>query len=84
MKVLLLVLLVIGLIFWWRAASRRRRKDPATGPGHPRETPSQAQDMVACGHCGVHLPRLEALEGARGLYCSAHHRQAAESESGPR
>ena len=83
MKVLLLVLLVIGLIIWWRAASQRRRNDSATGPDHRPEPPAQAQHMIACGHCGVHLPRSEAVEGARGVYCSVHHRQAAEPESGP-
>ena len=33
--------------------------------------------MVACLHCGLHLPHSEAVAGTRGPYCSAAHRSAA-------
>ena len=65
---------VVALVFWWlfgragrvhRAAQQKRRASSAT-----------AEDMVACAHCGVHLPRSDAL-AARGLhYCIAAHRDA--------
>jgi uncharacterized protein len=29
--------------------------------------------MVACAHCGVHLPRSEALVQDGKFYCSAAH-----------
>jgi len=32
--------------------------------------------MVACAHCGLHLPRAEALEHAHRHYCCAEHRSA--------
>jgi len=32
--------------------------------------------MVSCAHCGIHLPRDEAVAGTRGLYCSSAHRSA--------
>lgn len=74
MKYLLMlavVLLVLGL------ARARRRVDskparPAAGPAKPA-----AEEMVRCAHCGVHLPRRDALVGgASGLYCSEAHRLA--------
>ncbi len=77
MKYLLLVavvLLVLGL------ARARRRVDsrparPAAAAGKPA-----AEEMVRCAHCGVHLPRREALAGAApGLYCSEAHRLAGPS-----
>ncbi len=34
-----------------------------------------ADKMVACAHCGIHLPQSEALHGAdRRPYCSEEHR----------
>lgn len=29
--------------------------------------------MVACRHCGLHLPASDALAGPDGPYCSAEH-----------
>ena len=47
--------------------STRRRRASATRP----------QTMVACAHCGVHLPQHEACADAAGLpYCSDAHRLA--------
>jgi uncharacterized protein len=37
--------------------------------------------MVACLHCGTHLPESEAVKGRHGAYCCDEHRQL--SESGP-
>jgi uncharacterized protein len=35
--------------------------------------------MVACAHCGMHVPADEAIAGQGGApYCSAAHRQAHE------
>jgi uncharacterized protein len=30
-------------------------------------------DLVACAHCGMHLPRTEARQAPGGLYCSEEH-----------
>ncbi|MEG0201990.1 MAG: PP0621 family protein [Comamonas sp.] len=35
------------------------------------------QDMVECAHCGVHLPRAEALTEKSRFYCSAEHQAQA-------
>ena len=64
--------LAVILLVWW--AYRRTR---ATGT---RQTPPPApamQEMVACAHCGIHLPHGEAVAGMRSQYCSAAHRSAA-------
>lgn len=73
--VLAVVLLVLGL------ARARRRVDskpvrPAAGPARPGPE-AATEEMVRCAHCGVHLPRRDALAGgASGLYCSEAHRLA--------
>ena len=39
------------------------------------EAPSPTEKMVACAHCGVHLPLSESVRGSGVLhYCSDEHR----------
>ncbi len=77
MKYLVLLLVVVGVL--WLARSRAgklsRRGDPAGKPPQPPQPP-QPQTMVSCMHCGVHLPRDDAVDGAQGPYCSEAHRLA--------
>ena len=46
----------------------RRSRPPAAGDRPP-------EHMVACEHCGVNLPRSEALEEDGRFYCSEEHRR---------
>ncbi len=34
---------------------------------------SQAETMVACAHCGLHIPQSEAVQRAGQSYCSQEH-----------
>ena len=68
-----LVLLIVLAVVVGR---RRSRRPPASGPekAAPR-APVLPQDMVACSHCGVHVPRAEALMLGQHAYCCAEHRR---------
>ena len=68
----LLVLVVVAVGYaWWRG-----QRTGAPPPQGKRPLPPP-QDMVACAHCGVHLPQGEALTDAGGrAYCSEAHRLA--------
>lgn len=73
----LLLLLVLGLVLW-KLVGRSRVSPPADGrraPPAPRGAPTPAPEaMVACAHCGLHLPAVDAvLDGSR-IYCSPAHR----------
>ena len=70
---LLLAVILIGLWVW--RSSRRSRTPPPGGPG--TEAP-RAIEMVRCDLCGIHCPKLDALPGKRGVYCTAQHRSQAE------
>lgn len=77
-----LLMAAVALILWKvlmpgdrskGAASRRR---PATPP-----EPTSPQTMVACAHCGLHLPEGDAVSAALPSgqtlhYCCQAHRQA--------
>jgi uncharacterized protein len=64
-----LLALLIGVVLWLLL---RVRKRPAQRAG---AVPG-AEDMVVCAHCGVHLPRSEALLADGRAYCGALHRDA--------
>ena len=66
-----LVLLVI-VVFAWIMLRGRGQHKPSRGKG-PK---GDAQSMIACDHCGVHLPRGDAVLDHSGSYCSPAHKLA--------
>ncbi|MGA0610418.1 PP0621 family protein [Caldimonas sp. KR1-144] len=75
-KLILIVVLALVVVWWLRGL--RRPSPPASSKRSAG--PSRAQAMVPCAHCGVHLPRIEAVAGADAgrFYCTEAHRLAAE------
>ena len=78
MKYLLVLLVIVIAVGVWR--SRRRAENlqarrPAARADGRLQPP---QDMVACAHCGLHLPRSDALvlgnASRPACYCTAEHR----------
>ena len=70
----LITALAIGLLLWLLLGrSARRRKPPDAGR---RNGQVGAEEMVSCAHCGVHLPRSDALAARSLHYCSPAHRDA--------
>lgn len=72
-----LVLVVVLVVLWLvrRAQGRVTQREEAAPPTLPRD------EMVACLHCGLHLPRGDALPGRGGVFCSEAHRTAFEQEA---
>lgn len=91
MKYLLVVAVVVGVL-WLLAVQRRRERArddrPGPVPRHGAAPPGAGaraappSPMVACAHCGVHLPRPDALERDELPYCSAEHRAAGPVRTG--
>jgi uncharacterized protein len=76
MKYLLLLVAVFALLWMLRSGLRRRMRPPGDRQAAPNDAP---QPMLTCAHCGVHLPRDEALPGRGGVFCDAAHRTAFET-----
>ena len=75
MKYLLLLLVALMIIWQWRTyRDRAARKQPP-----PRGSAEQPIEMVSCSYCGTHVAASEAVQGRRGSYCSAEHRQRHEA-----
>ena len=72
MSRLLLLVVIFAVIYWlFKSYRRQMRKDQSSG-----EMPGQAEDMVRCVHCGVHLPKRESIVVGGEYYCSEAHRRA--------
>jgi uncharacterized protein len=73
-----LIWLLVILVAIWAFKRSRRPAKPAEEKTTPNASPS---NMVACAHCGLHLPQEEAVTGTQGLYCSTEHRAAAQDRN---
>lgn len=68
----LILIAIVAAVIWMARGARRRAVRNAEPPPQPQAL------MVACSHCGLHLPRDEALPGRGGVFCSEAHRAAFE------
>lgn len=70
MKYLVLLVVLVVAFGIWRS---RRANETTSRPGPaPR---ALTQDMLACAHCGVHVPQAEALVAGPHAYCCAEHQR---------
>ena len=77
LRTLLLGLALWGLYLIVRHLWRERQRLKAS------KSPPKAVDSVQCAHCGLHLPRAEALQQGEHFYCSQAHLEAADSDTPP-
>lgn len=71
---ILFFLALAAVVMWWLFG----RKPRAPLDGKSAKPPGRAaavDDMVACAHCGVHLPRADAIVDGDDLYCGEDHRR---------
>ena len=66
----LVILVVLVLVYAWLRGQRNAGAQPP--PERPPLPPPQ--DTVACAHCGVHIPKAEALMLGNQAYCCQEHR----------
>ena len=73
----LVLLLVVGVALAWLSIARRRSRGERGGaPGAGRRAGAHRSEptaMLACVHCGVHLPRGEGIVSGSRYFCSAEH-----------
>lgn len=67
----ILLLAVIGFAVWAVIRAYQRTLDKPAAPA--REHP--VEDMVKCAHCGVNLPRSEAIYSGGDFFCTPEHKQ---------
>ena len=76
MKLLAWVLLVVLVI--WALRSKKASVHNAAQSASPKPAPPprvEAELMVQCVYCGVHIPASEAIQYAGSQFCSEEHRR---------
>jgi len=74
MSRLLFFAAVVAAVYLLLNSYRNRAAGEKT---HGRETKSgQAENMVRCAYCGVHLPKSESVMAEDKYFCSDAHRRA--------
>lgn len=83
MKFLLVFVVVLGAVWIWRRNRAEDTRDEAVEQARQTPKPPPAVQapaaMVACQHCGLHLPMADAVAGTQGHYCSHDHLRRHES-----
>jgi uncharacterized protein len=77
-KVLLWVIVILAALMLARILARANQKaklEPRTAKPIKRraEAPKPVESMVRCAHCGIHLPRSDALLVHGQTWCSKEH-----------
>ncbi len=81
LKLLLLGLLAVYVYRRWLAPPAQLR--PRSGAGSARKG-GDAVDTVRCEHCGVYLPRSEAIGRGDTWFCSPEHAREFQAQDRPR
>ena len=81
-RLLVLIILVVAAVWLIRRALRPKPPPAAKAEGAPGK--AIAGDLVACAHCGLNLPRGEALTAGAGVYCSEDHARKGPAPRQPR
>ena len=74
---LLFIALAVVLLVW---LVRRALRKPDKGAARDADA-RLAQELVRCAHCGVHLPRADAVLAEARIYCSPAHARLGQSGS---
>lgn len=68
--------LLLAAAVWALFLLARRSRTRPQGIAGPRPV-NHSVDMIACDHCGLHLPRSEAFQESDRYYCCREHRDEA-------
>lgn len=74
MRLIAILILVLILGWWASRALERRKRRPRASPKKPGP-----ERMLACAHCGVHIPESEGVRDDSGFYCCPEHRRIGSS-----
>jgi len=74
----LLIFILLLIVIWWvRRALQKPLDDFRTGRRNRSagSEPDLPEQMVACQHCGLHVPESEAVRHGDAVFCSEDHRR---------
>jgi uncharacterized protein len=76
-------LILIAVALWLVITILKRYRKNLEQSGHPHLGSSgNAETMVQCAHCGIHLPLSESIESNGRYFCSKAHAHSPNDEHG--
>ncbi len=69
----LVLLLILGFLAYLVIRALRRLRNDKSDDNPPHI--ATAESFVACAHCGVHIPQIDAIRSGSLVFCSEAHRQ---------
>ncbi len=87
MKYLIVLIVVFVGVWVWRSNRIAISKVNRENVEREAERQQSLKTMVACAHCGLHLPQIEALAAPSAdlrsqlWFCSAEHRQFGQNKA---
>ncbi|MCE7914364.1 MAG: hypothetical protein DYH15_06670 [Nitrosomonas sp. PRO4] len=63
----LILYIIIAILIYWLIKNRKQKHAKNETPIDPIE------DMVSCKHCGIHLPKSEAIYDSNQYFCCKEH-----------
>ena len=80
-KFLFWAVVVVAVLFVTRLiAHHAARRQDAQKAAPPKGAISKPETMVRCAHCGVFIPRSDAVSESSGFWCSPAHAKAGHKE----
>lgn len=67
----ILLLIVVGFVVWALIRNYQRSLNKPSA----RTGEKAVENMVKCAHCGVNLPRSEAIYSGGDFFCTPEHKQ---------
>jgi uncharacterized protein len=64
---------LLAVAFWLLISILKRYRNSLDEPENPPKKSKDAEQMVQCAHCGVHLPKSDSLLMNEQYYCSQAH-----------
>lgn len=71
---------ILLVILFWLLLSAMQRYIRGRKTKDNRAEPKRPINMVACAHCGVHLPQDEAIYKNKNYYCCKEHSRPEDGE----
>lgn len=71
----LIRILAIAVLVWLLLRMIKKQIDQYKANKVASQGKEQIGTMVRCQHCGLHIPKHEAIESANQYYCSQEHRK---------
>ena len=75
-RLFLLLAIALAVYLLIRAFRRNANREDKPGQDKPGEAAQNAEDMVGCAKCGLHLPKGESVQANGHFFCGVEHRDA--------